>query len=87
MAHPPHPSSDHVTPEATSGETSRRRIDGVDTDLDNPVVDTASEAVLLTSEQVDRIRLRHEGGESLSALASEFKTTYDSLLQFVVRRW
>lgn len=41
----------------------------------------------LTSEQVEQLRLREEGGESMTSLAREFKVARESLYQFIVRRW
>lgn len=41
----------------------------------------------LSSDQVDRLRLRHEAGESLHDLAQEFRTSFETLRDFVVRRW
>jgi hypothetical protein len=42
---------------------------------------------LLTSEQVERIRLREEAGDSIGALAREFGVAYEIVAQYLVRRW
>lgn len=42
---------------------------------------------LLTSGQVERIRLREEAGESISSLAREFGVAFEIVAQYLVRRW
>jgi hypothetical protein len=42
---------------------------------------------LLTSEQVERIRLREEAGDSIGSLAREFGVAYEIVAQYLVRRW
>ncbi len=87
MLHPTLTRLDHLTLEATWDHAKRRRLQGEGTDAENAPADASSTATPLTSQQVERVRLRHEAGESLNSLARELHTTCDSLLQLVVRRW
>ncbi len=87
MIDPTPTSLDRLTRETTRDYANHRQLDGVDSGVGNPAADASSNAILLTSEQVDQLRLRHEAGESLNSLAREFRTTCASLLQLVVRRW
>ncbi len=87
MIDPTRTSLDRLTRETTRDRANHRRLDGVVSGVEDPAADASSNATLLTSEQVDQLRLRHEAGESLNSLAREFRTTCASLLQLVVRRW
>lgn len=87
MIDPTPTSLDHLPRETTRDHANHRQLDGVNTGGEDPAADASSNATLLTSEQVDQLRLRHEAGESLNSLAREFRTTCASLLQLVVRRW
>lgn len=78
---------DQQTLQATWDQAKRRRPDGVDERVEGSATDAPPKATSLTSEQVELLRLRHEAGESLTSLARELRTTCDSILQLVVRRW
>jgi len=87
MLNSPLTSLDHLTLETAWDRAARRRLLATNAAHEDQASDAPPTATSLTSEQVEHVRLRHEAGESLNSLARELRTTCDSLLQLVVRRW